>query len=54
MWLTNETAVHYVLFSAFHPDLVWNQQISMKVLQAGSVCWALYDQGQLTVGWFAC
>lgn len=28
-------------------DLVWNQQISMKVLQAGSVCWASLDKGVL-------
>lgn len=28
-------------------DLVWNQQISMKVLQAGSVCWASQDKGVL-------
>lgn len=26
-------------------DLVWNQQMSMKVLQAGSVCWASIDKG---------
>lgn len=26
-------------------DLVWNQQISIKVLQLGSVCWASIDKG---------
>lgn len=26
-------------------DLVWNQQMSMKVLQAGSICWASLDKG---------
>lgn len=30
-------------------DLVWNQQISLKVLQAGSVSWATFDKGVLEV-----
>lgn len=28
-------------------DIVWNQQISLKVLQLGSVCWASLDKGVL-------
>ncbi len=28
-------------------DIVWNQQIRLKVLQAGSVCWASLDKGVL-------
>lgn len=28
-------------------DYVWNQQMSMKVLQAGSICWASIDKGVL-------
>jgi len=28
-------------------DLVWNQQISIKVLQFGSICWASIDKGIL-------
>lgn len=40
-------SVYLFLQARWGFDLVWNQQISMKVLQAGAVCWASIDKGVL-------